>query len=90
MKKALACLLALMLLLGVCPDMAEAPEELEVKEDLVVGSTTAMSGAFFTDLWGRNTADMDVRTLLHGYSACLTLIVNLRKSSPVPHQRTTT
>ena len=68
MKKALACLLALMLLLGVCPAMAEAPEELEVKEDLVVGSTTAMSGAFFTDLWGRNTADMDVRTLLHGYS----------------------
>ena len=32
-----------------------------------MGSTTAMSGYFFTDLWGRNTADMDVRTLLHGY-----------------------
>ena len=26
MKKALACLLALVLLLGVCPAMAEAPE----------------------------------------------------------------
>ena len=67
MKKALACLLALVLLLGVCPAMAEAPEAAYDYEELVVGSTTAMSGYFFTDLWGRNTADMDVRTLLHGY-----------------------
>ena len=35
---------------------------------LVVGSTTAMSGAFFTDLFGSNTADIDVRALLHGYN----------------------
>ena len=67
MKKALACLLALVLLLGVYPAMAEAPEAAYNYEELVVGSTTAMTGNFFTDLWGRNTADMDVRTLLHGY-----------------------
>jgi peptide/nickel transport system substrate-binding protein len=34
---------------------------------LAVGSTAVMSGYFATDLWGTNTADLDVRTLLHGY-----------------------
>lgn len=37
-------------------------------EELTVGSTTAMSGDFFTEMWGNNTADMDVRMLLHGYN----------------------
>ena len=36
--------------------------------ELVVGTTTGMSGYFATDMWGNNTADMDVRALLHGYS----------------------
>lgn len=40
----------------------------ELYEELVVGSTTAMTGKFFTGLWGNNTADIDVRKLLHGYS----------------------
>ena len=34
---------------------------------LTVGTSTAMSGYFATDLWGVNTADLDVRALLHGY-----------------------
>ncbi len=36
-------------------------------EQLTVGSTTALTGAFFTDMWGNGAADLDVRTLLHGY-----------------------
>ena len=60
MKKILTLLLALWMLTG-CVAMA-------AENQLVVGSTTAMSGAFFTDLFGSNTADMDVRALLHGYN----------------------
>jgi len=34
---------------------------------LTVGTPIAMNGYFATDLWGINTADLDVRALLHGY-----------------------
>lgn len=34
---------------------------------LTVGHTTMLSGNFFSDLWGNNTADIDVRSLLHEY-----------------------
>lgn len=34
----------------------------------VVGSVTRLSGSFFTDMWGNNTSDIDVRALLHGLS----------------------
>ena len=88
MKKVLACLMAMMLILGICPSLAEAPEEATDLDTLTVGSATAMSGYFFTDLWGRNTADMDVRTLLHGYDligtakrALLTLITRWSRAS---------
>lgn len=47
------------------PAASEAPEE-EIKR-LIVGSTTQMNGCFFTDMWGNNTADIDVRSLIHGY-----------------------
>ncbi len=36
--------------------------------EITVGLTTPMSGYFATELFGSNTADMDVRALLHGYS----------------------
>ncbi|NLB58051.1 MAG: hypothetical protein GX805_06220 [Gammaproteobacteria bacterium] len=36
-------------------------------EVLVVGHTTMMNGNFFSELWGNNTADIDVRSLLHEY-----------------------
>ena len=35
---------------------------------VTVGNATPVSGQFFTDMWGSNTSDMDVRTLLHGYN----------------------
>ena len=35
---------------------------------VTVGNSTQVSGQFFTDMWGNNTSDIDVRTLLHGYN----------------------
>lgn len=35
---------------------------------VAVGSGTEVSGNFFTDMWGNNTSDIDVRAMLHGYS----------------------
>ncbi|NMA12629.1 MAG: ABC transporter substrate-binding protein [Chloroflexi bacterium] len=32
-----------------------------------VGLTTMLNGNFFSELWGNNTADIDVRSLLHEY-----------------------
>ena len=37
-------------------------------DELVVGVTTPLEGAFFTSLWGNTAADLDVRMLLHGYN----------------------
>ena len=37
-------------------------------DELVVGSTTPLSGAFYTGMWGNMTSDVDVRMLLHGYN----------------------
>lgn len=36
--------------------------------EIVVGSTTQLSGNFALGMWGSNSADLDVRDLLHGYS----------------------
>jgi len=36
--------------------------------ELTIATTTEMAGYFATDMWGNNTADMDVRALLHGYA----------------------
>ncbi len=36
-------------------------------DTLVVGHTTRLSGSFFTEMWGNNTSDIDVRELLHAY-----------------------
>ena len=35
---------------------------------ITVGNPNQVSGSFFTDMWGNNTSDIDVRTLLHGYN----------------------
>ena len=35
---------------------------------LTVGTTTPFDGAFFTDMWGSATSDLDVRALIHGCS----------------------
>ena len=66
-KRMLMCVLAVVVLItGTCA-FAEDTAVSERKE-VVVGNTTQMTGYFFTDLWSANTADMDVRALLHGYS----------------------
>lgn len=74
MKKGLALALTLLLALAGVSALAEAvgnTQSITVTatnyEELIVGTATAMSGCFFGDMWGENTADMDVRTLLHGY-----------------------
>lgn len=74
MKKRLALVLALLLALAAAAALAEpvaATQSVAFTaanyEELTVGTATAMSGNFFGDMWGENTADMDVRTLLHGY-----------------------
>ena len=64
MKRILSILLALSLsLCGLCA-MAEATYD----NTIVVGGTTNMSGNFFSEMFGNNTADIDVRALLHGYN----------------------
>ena len=43
-------------------------KDLEEYTHLTVGTTTAFDGAFFTDMWGNATSDLDVRELIHGCS----------------------
>lgn len=57
--------MAIVLVLMISAGFAEADSN---EQPFVVGSLSQLSGAFFTDCWGNNTADMDVRALLHGYS----------------------
>ncbi len=64
MKRLLAFCLALLLAVGCVPALAQEAKPTK----LVIGSNTEMSGCFFTDLWGNNASDMDVRGLIHGYS----------------------
>ena len=48
----------------------ENGEELEERQPvhLTVGSTSKVSGKFFTTFFGNNTSDIDVRTMIHGYN----------------------
>jgi len=82
MKKRLIWFLVVLMLLGSCPALAEdtsmvtiagfPPVEdtigIQAGTQITVGTATPMSGYFATDMWGTNTADMDVRALLHGYA----------------------
>ena len=66
MKKMIALVLTVVLLLGVFPAVAE---EAESKYDkLTVTVTTPFSGNFFSDVLGSNISDQDVRKLIHGYN----------------------
>ncbi len=51
----------------VIAPVVEDPIGIQAGTELVIGTTTRLSGDFSTDMWGTNTADMDVRALLHGY-----------------------
>ncbi len=81
LKKLLAILLSLMLLAMQLPALAESeePEETEPEEteeaeeiiypdELVVSHPTVTRGDFFTEMFGNDTADIDVRALIHGYN----------------------
>lgn len=79
MKKLLALLLALSLVMAVCPAWAEelvdetAEDEVFYSPDydydsLTVAGTTRMTGNFSGMLWSSNTADQDVNSLITGYS----------------------
>ena len=75
MKKILSLLTTLVLCLtalaGMQPAAAEEagePAAVEYPNELRVGHTTVTKGDFFTEMFGNNTADIDVRALIHGYN----------------------
>ncbi|MEG0900924.1 MAG: ABC transporter substrate-binding protein [Clostridia bacterium] len=59
MKRQLCLILVCCLLL---------PSALAESSTATVGTVTEMSGCFYSDLWGSNAADMDVRALVSGYA----------------------
>lgn len=69
MKRNLTWLVAFALILSLVWLPAGANEPLP--EPLVVASLTGLSGNFFTEMWGNNTSDIDVRELLHDYPTVL-------------------
>ena len=76
----LTCMLIFMLTAVSAEEMEDETAELSVLEiammrpeseeptHLTVGNTTKVKGSFFTTFFGNNTSDIDVRTMLHGYS----------------------
>ena len=82
LQKILSLLLALLLLQAPVLSLAEeeempdaeeteateTPEDVEFPEELIVGHPTITKGDFFTELFGNDTADIDVRALIHGYN----------------------
>ncbi len=69
MKKTLVLLLSAVMLLNISAALAQEAQAVEPRDPqtLVLGQTTMMNGNFFSDLWGNNSADIDVRTILHEY-----------------------
>ena len=84
MKKVLAVWMILMMLIPVfgMAEGTETPETEATEEsaeklpvnlnydynELVVGTTMPMYGAFSFSNWGNSSSDMDVRELIHGYN----------------------
>jgi len=75
LQRILCLVLSAVLLLAWMPaSLAEEGEtaepELEVTfpDELIVGHPTITNGDFFTEMFGNNTADIDVRALIHGYN----------------------
>ena len=51
------------------PATEEEPEtEEEFPDELIVGHPTITNGDFFTEMFGNDTSDIDVRALIHGYN----------------------
>ena len=68
MKKWTALLMAVMLLALPLLAGAEGTEETVYPEELLVGNPTEMKGDFFTEMFGNNTSDIDMKALIHGYN----------------------
>ncbi len=68
MKKIIVLMSALVLMLSATYVQAqEATAGQRDPQTLIVGHTTMMNGNFFSELWGHNSSDIDVRTLIHEY-----------------------
>lgn len=67
MRKMLSLFLALMMVLTIAPTMASA-ETAPAANQLIVGSTTDISGDLFTTMWGNNAMDAAIKGLIHGYA----------------------
>ena len=48
--------------------LEEEEDPIEYPDELRVGHPTVMKGDFFTEMFGNDTADIDVRALIHGYN----------------------
>ncbi len=70
LKRCLSFLTSLLLILPLFPAGAGNGEAAEPEEDrtLVVASTNAMQGDFLNGMFSNGSSDMDVRTMIHGYS----------------------
>jgi len=70
MKRLIAGLATVVILLVNIFSLSVAAEAVPEQRDpntLIIGHTTMMNGNFFSELWGNNTSDIDVRSLLHEY-----------------------
>lgn len=64
LRKGISLLLVLLLSLSAFgPALAE-----DLPEEVIVGHPTITKGDFFTEMFGNDTADIDVRALIHGYN----------------------
>ena len=74
LQRILSVLLAAMMIFACMPlAAAEEPadaaqEEIEFPDELIVSHPTITKGDFFTEMFGNDTADIDVRALIHGYN----------------------
>ena len=77
LKRLMCVLLSLMLflpMLGLAEgadleaETEEAAESYTPPEELIVTHPTVTKGDFFTEMFGNDTADIDVRALIHGYN----------------------
>ena len=78
LKRILSVVLCVALLLSCLPaalaeDLSEERlpsvlDEPEIPDELIVGHPTITNGDFFTEMFGNNTSDIDVRALIHGYN----------------------
>ncbi len=67
MKRLIAILATVVMLLVNVVGLSAAVPEQRDPNTLIIGHTTMMNGNFFSELWGNNTADIDVRSILHEY-----------------------